>query len=544
MTTLEQRYRQRSRPTRRDTAASHFVQALCEPRAYPHAPGRVVHLETHISHVFLTGTRAYKVKKPLDLGFLDYSTLEKRRLACFEELRINRRLAPELYLDVVPITGRAERPDVEGQGEAIEYAVKMVEFAQEDMLEQVLARGQLTAELIGAIADQVARFHASLPPAGADTDFGAPQDVMAPAMQNFEQLEPLLDSAKERTELDALRQWTQSQHAVLEELFARRKADGFVRECHGDLHLGNIVLVEGQVRIFDGIEFNPQLRWIDVINEAAFMVMDLVQRGRGDLAWRFLNAYLEHTGDYAGVRLLRYYVVYRALVRAKVAAIRAAQADLPAQQRGALSEKRRRHLALAHECAAQARAALIIHHGLSGSGKTTASQTILEHIGAVRIRSDVERKRLTGLPAAARTGAGVGTGIYTVDWNRQTYARLASAAEDVVAGGCVALVDATFLRRADRDAFRALAARAGVPFAIAEFTASPAVLRSRIASREGARRDASEATLEVLEHQMRTCEPLSQEERTHTTVFDTERMSYDELRSRSREMLARLTRLA
>jgi hypothetical protein len=532
------------RESMRQDDAARLAQALCEPRAYSHAPARVVHLETHISHVFLTGTRAYKIKKPLDLGFLDFSTLEKRRVACVDELRINRRLAPELYLDVVPITGSAARPNVEGKGEAIEYAVKMVEFPQDAMLEQVLARGQLSVDLIDALAEQVAQFHASLPPAGSDTEFGTPQSVMAPARQNFEQLRPLLGSAQERAELDALEQWTQAQHAALEELFARRKAEGFVRECHGDLHLGNMVLVEGRVRIFDAIEFSAQLRWIDVMNEAAFLVMDLAQRRRADLAWRFLNAYLERTGDYAGVRLLRYYAVYRALVRAKVAAIRAGQTDLPAQQRGALSDKRRRHLALAHEFAAQARPALIIHHGLSGSGKTTASQTILEHIGAVRIRSDVERKRLTGLPAAARTGAGVGAGIYAVDWNRQTYARLASAAEDVVRGGCVALVDATFLRRADRDAFRALAARLDVPFGIAEFTASPAVLRSRIATREGAQRDASEATLEVLEHQLRTREPLSEEERACTTAFDTERMSYDELRSRSRDMLAQLTRPA
>jgi hypothetical protein len=521
--------------------APRLARALAQPRAYSPAPAEVVHLETHISHVFLTGTWAYKIKKPLDLGFLDFSTLEKRHQCCLEELRINRRLAPELYIDVVPITGSADRPSVEGSGTPIEYAVKMRQFPQEGMLEQVLARGELTPALIDAIADQVAEFHTHLAPAGPDTRFGTPQAVMAPARQNFEQLANLPEGAVDRTVLDALREWTETQHTALESQFRRRKQEGFVRECHGDLHLGNLVLVDGRVRIFDAIEFNEQLRWIDVISEVAFLGMDLEQRRRGDLAWRFLDAYLQRTGDYDGVRLLRYYMVYRAVVRAKVAAIRATQSELPAVQRTALAEKCRSHLALAHRFAAQMRPAMIVHFGLSGSGKTTASQVILEHLGAIRVRSDVERKRLQGLAATARTGAAVGAGIYGADANRATYARLAAAAEDVVRGGCIALADATFLRRADRDAFRELAAGLGVPFGIAQFTASPEVLRSRVLHREHESRDASEAGVDVLEHQLRTCEPLSGEELAVTTTFDTGHMDNEQIRNESRRMLARLT---
>jgi hypothetical protein len=521
--------------------AQRLARALAQPRAYPHAPARVEHLETHISHVFLTGPWAYKIKKPLELGFLDFSTLEKRRECCSEELRINRRLAPDLYTAVVPITGSVDQPCVEGSGAAIEYAVKMRQFAQEGMLEQVLARGELTPALIDAIAQQVADFHADLPPAGPDTPFGTPQSVMAPARQNFDQLVPLPAAAEDGALLDTLRQWTETQHAALEDVFRHRKREGSVRECHGDLHLGNMVLVDGQVRIFDGIEFNAQLRWIDLISEAAFLGMDLEQRGRRDLAWRFLNAYLQHTGDYAGARVLRYYMVYRALVRAKVAAIRAAQAELPPARRAALAEKCHSHVALAHRFATQMHPALIVHYGLSGSGKTTASQVILEHLGALRVRSDVERKRLHGLAASARTGSSVGGGIYGAEASGATYARLARAAEDVVRGGCIALIDATFLRRADRDAFRALARRLGVPFGIAEFTARPEELRRRVLHREREPRDASEAGLAVLEHQLSSCEPLSEEERTATTSFDTERMGVEEIRTESQRMLARLT---
>jgi uncharacterized protein len=521
--------------------AQRLARALTQPRAYPHAPARVEHLETHISHVFLTGSWAYKVKKPLELGFLDFSTLEKRRECCGEELRINRRLAPDLYTDVVPITGSVDQPCVEGSGAAIEYAVKMRQFAQAGMLEQVLARDELTPALIDGIAQQVADFHASLIPPAADTPFGTPQSVMGPARQNFDQLAPMPAAAEDAAVLDQLREWTEVQHALLEELFGQRKRDGFVRECHGDLHLGNMVLVDGRVRIFDAIEFNAELRWIDVINETAFLGMDLEQRGRVDLAWRFLNAYLQHTGDYAGARLLRYYMVYRALVRAKVAGIRAAQPELPSAQRTALEAKCRSHLAWAHRFVTRKRPALIVHYGLSGSGKTTASQVILERLGALRVRSDVERKRLHGLAASARTGSSVGGGIYDAEATGATYVRLAAAAEDVVRGGCIALIDATFLRRAERDAFRALARRLRVPFGIAEFTAHPEELRSRLLRRQRDSRDASEAGLEVLEHQLRTREPLSDGERKLTTTFDTDRMGVEEIQSESQRMLARLT---
>jgi uncharacterized protein len=399
----------------------------------------------------------------------------------------------------------------------------------------------LTAALIDTIAQQVADFHTGLAPADPDTPFGTPQSVMEPARQNFDQLMTLPATVDDGAQLDALRQWTETQHTTLGGLFGQRKELGFVRECHGDLHLGNMVLVDGRVRIFDALEFNARLRWIDVINESAFLGMDLEQRFRRDLAWRFLNAYLQHTGDYAGARVLRYYMVYRALVRAKVAGIRATQAELQPAQRAALTTKCRIHIGLAHRFATQMRPALIVHYGLSGSGKTTTSQAILEHLGALRVRSDVERKRLQGLAANAHTWSGVGAGIYAAEATGATYVRLACAAEDVVRGGCIALVDATFLRRADRDALRALARRLNVPFGIAEFTARPEELRSRVLRRERESRDASEAGLEVLEHQLRSCEPLSVEERAVTTTFDTERMGVEEIRSESQRMLMRLT---
>jgi aminoglycoside phosphotransferase family enzyme/predicted kinase len=520
----------------RTTATPHpdLVRGLLDARAWPGAT-QVEHIETHISHVFLTGEYAYKIKKPLDLGFLDFSTLQKRQEFCEEELRINRRLAPELYLSVVPITGTPAAPRVEGSGTPIEYALKMRQFSQDGLLERVLERGELTAQLIDALAAEVAAFHDAIPRAVPQSGYGSADSIVAPAMQNFEQLAPLLDDS---AVLDRLRAWTERENRRLSARFEERLRDGFVRECHGDLHLANIVLIDGRVRIFDALEFNPALRWIDVMNEIAFVVMDLAVRGQEALAARFLNAYLERTGDYEGVRVLRYYVVYRALVRAKVAAMRAEQGDPGDAERGALGEKVRRHLRLAQQIAAGARAVLVVHHGLSGSGKTTCSQRVLEAIGAVRIRSDVERKRLHGLSASVRTGAELGAGIYAAAASEATYARLATLAEAALDAGYPVLVDATFLERRQRDQFRTLAQRLHVPFRIAHFAASEPTLIDRIRRRTAHGADASEADLDVLRAQLRRLEPLAPDEQAVSIRFDTERASHAEVEALARQLVA------
>ena len=515
-----------------------LVHALLDPACYPHPVRQVEHIETHISDVFLTGEYAYKLKKPLDLGFLDFSTLEKRRLCCEEELRLNPRLAPELYLEVVPISGWPAQPRICGDGEPFEYAVRMQQFDQAGMLERVLARGELTRAHAYEIADLVAGFHATLPPAPPNSGYGNSESIVGPALQNFDQLLPLIENERDRGVLERLRQWTQAQHASLASAFEQRRREGFVRECHGDLHLGNMVLIEGRVRIFDCIEFSPLLRWIDVINEAAFLVMDLIQRRHPDLAFRFLNRYLEITGDYAGVRLLRYYMVYRALVRAKVAAMRAAQDDVERAAVPVLRAKCSAHLALAEQLIEAARPALVILHGLSGSGKTSVSQVVLESAGAIRIRSDIERKRLHGLSGNARSGSAVGQGMYTDASGAATYGRLAELASRVLEAQFPALVDATFLEHGQRERFRLLARELHAPFAILHIEASELELRRRIAQRTD---DASEATSAVLERQLQTRDALTGDERERTWTIDTEQMDQREIAERSHQWLRQLT---
>ncbi|MCE9639634.1 MAG: phosphotransferase, partial [Betaproteobacteria bacterium] len=303
--------------------SAQLLAALGSAACYPHPVCRARLIQTHISWVLLAGSYAYKIKKPVDLGFLDFTTLAARRHYCEEELRLNRRLAPELYLEVVPITGTPQQPAIGGTGAAIEYAVKMKEFAQSAVLDNAIARGDIKHADIETLARTIADFHAQLAPQECAKACDLDMSVLPPALENFEQMLPLPGAADDSETLRGIRDWTLREYQVLGALFEQRRAAGFVRECHGDLHLGNIVMIDGAAVPFDCIEFNPALRWMDVMNEVAFLMMDLDAHGRRDLAFTFVNAYLETSGDYAGVRLLPFYFVYRAVVRAKINLMRA-----------------------------------------------------------------------------------------------------------------------------------------------------------------------------------------------------------------------------
>ncbi|MCU0932980.1 MAG: AAA family ATPase [Thiobacillaceae bacterium] len=493
-----------------------FIAGLLRPDAYPHAAPAPRLIETHISWVILAGDYAYKLKKPLDLGFLDFSSLDKRLACCREEIRLNRRLAAEIYLDVVAITGRPEAPQVGGDGPALEWAVKMRAFPAEATLDR---EAELNAEQIDAIAERIAAFHDAAEVTPEASPYGSAEAVMAPVAANFAQLRALLPLAADATraaQLDRLQAWSLAAGARLRAHFAARKAGGRVRECHGDLHLGNIAWVDGAPLIFDAIEFNAGLRHIDVLNEIAFLVMDLLHRRREALAWRCLNRYLEHTGDYAGLAALPYYQVYRALVRAKVAAILASQ---QAGRDGADFTESFTYLDLADRLAAPRATALVLMHGVSGSGKTWQAQRLLEALGAIRLRSDVERKRLYGLGALARSDAVPG-GIYGAEAGARTLARLLELARGLLREGFPVIVDATFIRRDWRQAFAALAAELKLPWFLAAADAPPEILRQRVARRAALGADASEAGLEVLESQLAARESFTPEEARHVLALE------------------------
>ncbi|TSA50508.1 MAG: aminoglycoside phosphotransferase [Nitrosomonadales bacterium] len=509
-----------------------LIHALLDPACYPHAVDRIALIETHISYVLLTGPYAYKIKKAVNLGFLDFTTAELRHFFCEEELRLNRRLAPRLYLDVIPIGGTPQEPKLGAEAGAFEFAVKMRQFAQEGLLDRVLYRGALTVEHVDAIAAIVAAFHQRIECARPAQDYGGAAGIESAMRQNFVQIRGLLATSAERESLALVEAWSLAQHATLLPLFAQRHEQRFIRECHGDLHLGNIALVDGAIQVFDCIEFNPALRWIDVINEIAFLVMDLAGHGQPDLAWRFLNAYLQETGDYAGLRLLNYYQIYRAMVRAKVARIRTAQAHLRAEDRKLALDSYAVYTGYASRVTAPPIPGLIITHGLSGSGKTAVTQLLLQQLGAVRVRSDIERKRLQHLAPQAKSGAGIDSGIYIAAATHATYAELRRLAGLILDAGCVAIVDATFLRRWQRDSLHRLAAERNVPFVIVSCLAEDEELRRRLLQREHAGQDASEATLEVLAHQLATQEPLEAEERAFAVIFDSEREPASKLQRR------------
>ncbi|MBT8134529.1 MAG: phosphotransferase, partial [Gammaproteobacteria bacterium] len=276
------------------------IQNMLTAKVYDHPVSQLDLIETHISWVILTGDFAYKIKKPVDFGFLDFSTLDKRYDCCQQELHLNRRLAPVIYLDIVNITGSSEEPHISASGEAFEYAIKMAQFPQSAQLDNMLAAGDLSAEHIDAFAQMAADFHQSIDVADRSVVYGDNDTVHQPVAENFIQIEEHIDTTAYSLALEHLRQWSQTEFKRLAKDISQRKDNGFIRECHGDMHLRNMIWLNDQPMAFDCIEFNAALRWIDVISEVAFLVMDLQDRQQYRLANRFLNSYLEITGDYAG----------------------------------------------------------------------------------------------------------------------------------------------------------------------------------------------------------------------------------------------------
>ncbi|MEG1342637.1 MAG: AAA family ATPase [Pseudomonas sp.] len=487
-----------------------LIAALQNPALFPHPVKEFQLIETHISWVLLTGDYAYKIKKPMNFGFLDFTELSGRKHFCNEELRLNQRLTEGLYLEVLAITGSAEAPQLGGEGEAIEYALKMRQFPQEQMLSTLQANGELTAEHIDQMARQIAEFHLQAPKVSVEHPLGTPDSVMAPVEQNFEQIRPFLSDKADLQQLDALQAWAQDSFKRLHGLLEARKAEGFIRECHGDIHLGNATLIDGKVVIFDCIEFNEPFRLTDVYADAAFLAMDLEDRGLKSLSRRFISQYLELTGDYAGLELLNFYKAYRALVRAKVALF-SMPANADAVQRATTLRTYRNYANLAESYSAIPSRFLAITHGVSAVGKSHVAMRLVDALGAIRLRSDVERKRMFGEQASSSAGQ-LQAGIYSNDSSQATYARLHHLADIVLRAGFPVVIDATYLKQAQRQAAADVASETGVPFLILDCNAPQAVIASWLAQRQADKNDPSDATLEVVEAQLASRDPLTAEE--------------------------------
>jgi len=479
-----------------------LIAALQNPAVFPHPVTEFKVIETHISWVLLTGEFAYKIKKPVDFGFLNFTTLKARKHFCEEELRLNQRLAADLYLELLPITGSENAPALGGKGQAIEYAIKMRQFPQDSLLSAVQARGELKPSHIDDLARQIADFHRQTPPVAANHRLVSVEAICAPMRQNVVQIEPLLTEQADKQQLAALSGWLEASITRLAPILEKRGANGKIRECHGDLHLGNAILREnGQVALFDCIEFNEEFRLIDQALDAGFLAMDLETCGLHALAHRFTNAWLEQTGDWQALELLPLYKAHRALVRAKVGLFRLGQEQDEAQRRAILAGYRS-YIALAESYSAIPAPFLVILHGLSGSGKSHLARQLADESSAICLRSDVERKRLFADYSAR----------YTEQAHQQTYARLHQLAEAALHAGTSVIIDGAYLKRSEREAARQIAERHGVPWLIVACEAPIELIEQRIAARQQAGVDPSEADLSVVLSQQGFIEPLEADE--------------------------------
>ena len=468
-----------------------LVAALLDPARYPDSPERVELIETHISWVFLAGERVYKMKKPVDLGFLDFRTLRRRRFFCEEEVRLNRRLAPDVYLGVVEIKGSSAAPRFGGPGRVIETAVLMRRLPADRMLDRLVQAGQAPAELLDAIGVTVARFHATADTGGEIDELAGLDTVRRNWEENFAQTADLpRDVLPEH-----VRQGVQAYvRAFLEReaaRFAARVAAGRSRDCHGDLQAQHVACVD-PVQIFDCIEFNHRFRFGDVAGEIAFLAMDLERLGRPDLAIRFLNAYLEETGDYEAVPLLDFYRAYRSWVRGKVLGFQIGEHPERAVQARALFDLSARFAAPGR------RPRLIVTSGVMGSGKSTAARLAAARLEAIVVRTDAVRKRLAGRPLRERVAAGFGEGLYTPEMSRRTYAESLRLADELLASGWPVIVDGSFSHAAERAEARAVAAARGVPFAVLWCDAPDAVIAERLRRRALDRHEVSDGREDLL----------------------------------------------
>ncbi|MDY0384705.1 AAA family ATPase [Trichlorobacter sp.] len=477
----------------------YLLEKLLQPECYPEPTSAVRHLQTHISHLFLTDQYVYKLKKPVDFGFLDFTTLERRRHFCHEELRLNRRLSPDIYLEVVAL-----RDDGSGglcfggEGQLIEYAVKMRRLPEERMLDRLLAADQITAADIEAIARVVAAFHAAAATDQRIASFGSVAVIRANWLENLRQTLPYCGVTLSRADHQLIGDWALTTLDSAAACFDERVSAGFIRECDGDLHTENICL-DGQVHIFDCIEFNEPFRYSDTAADVAFLAMDLENHGRRDLAELFVAAYCQESGDTGLLAVLSLYLVNRAFIRGKVESFRLDDPLIPTADKQAAAHRASRFFRLARGYLLRRRLprCLLLTCGPTGCGKSSFAVELCFQLGIGHLQADRERKLLAGIRPTER-----GAAIYTADWNRATYERLAELAAAELAAGRSVVVDATFRSAADRARFGLLAAEAGVPLIICALVCPAEVVRQRLLDRQQSDDSVSDGTWPVYQRQI------------------------------------------
>ena len=481
---------------------------------YPHPVSEPIQLlQTHISFVLLTGKYAYKVKKPMNFGFLDFSTLAKREFFCQEEIRLNQRLAPELYLEVIPITETADGQyhlgdSGSGSGAVVaDYALKMQQFDQDNLLINLFEKDQLTVDHVQEIGRQLAQFHQIAATNDHIATFGTMEAVQQVSHDNYNATAKYIGIAQEPSWFEQTRAYTDHFFATQGDLFTQRINQGKIKECHGDAHLKNICLHRGKIQIFDCIEFNEPFRNSDVLYDAAFLLMDLQFRNRADLANAFLNTYLEYTGDYGGLPLLPLYCSMRAYVRAKVTSFLLDDPAIPEPVKQNAATEARAYYQLAWQYTQPNQGKLIMMCGVSGSGKSTQAKALAIAHQGIHLRSDVIRKHLAGVGLTERNAD-----IYTPEMTAETYAKLTELGITLAQGGATVILDAKYDRVALRQAVLEAASKANIPCEIVFCTAERDTLIARLNTRSVANQDVSDATVELLDQQLTSFEPLTTDE--------------------------------
>lgn len=492
-----------------------LIQQMLHPGFYPHPVTEPIQLEqTHISYVLLTGDYAYKLKKPVNFGFLNFSTLDNRQHFCAEELRLNQRGAPELYLEVLPVTQAQNEYHLGGTGQTVEYALKMRQFPQEALLSKMFEQSQLGETHMEELGRVVAQYHAKAQTNDYIRTFGEVAQVRAAIEENYEQTKKYIGGPQTQAQFEETKQYTDGFFAQQPELFASRIETNWIRECHGDLHLRNICLWQDKILLFDCIEFNEPYRFVDVMYDAAFTVMDLEARQRPDLGNAFLNTYVEQTGDWEGLQVLPLYLTRQAYVRAKVNSLLLDDPTVPVTAKEQATATAAHYYQLAWKYTLPRLGQLILMSGLSGSGKSTVARQLARQMGAIHIRSDAVRKHLGGITLTERGD----DDLYTAEMSQKTYERLLSLGIMLANQGFPVILDAKYDRQQLRMDVIAQADSHQLPLQILYCTAPLEVLHLRLQKRTG---DIADATPDLLLAQQAAAEPFTAAEQPFVKTLDT-----------------------
>jgi aminoglycoside phosphotransferase family enzyme/predicted kinase len=480
-----------------------ILKSLLKPDAYPEDVTGVELVQTHVSYIFLTDRYAYKIKKPVDFGFLNFSTIDRRRFYCNEEVRLNRRLCPDIYEGVVELYETPSGAAFHGTGSIIDYAVKMKRLPANRMLDRLVDAGTVTPAVMRRISAVIAEFHRTAPTSPAIAEYGRLERIMYNWQENFDQIIPFENSTLPAVDRELLRSWIVQFAAGQADLFQKRVNDGFIRECDGDIHLENICLDDDAVHIFDCIEFNDRFRCCDTAADIAFLLMDLDFHGRHDLSDDVIDEYSSITGDGGVVELIDFYKIYRAFVRGKVESFRLNDAGIKPDDQAAARLRAVRYFRLARGYIERRRIepSLFITCGLMGSGKSTLADQLAFELGISAISSDYVRKLNAGLTPETPVRDSFGAGLYSRQMTAATYAELFSRADEQLQKGSSVIIDACFIGRHHRSRFAELAGRHDVPFIILQVACSETEIRRRLVEREAGRKSVSDGRVELLASQ-------------------------------------------